>query len=540
VDGPPPRTVAVIGGGIAGLAAAWELTSAAAHGLRVIVLESAPRLGGKLLTGTIGGQAVDLGPDCFVARRPEAWTLCAELGLDEELVAPGRRGAYVWARGRLRPLPAGLALGVPTRLGPLARSGICSPAGLVRPVFDLARPSFGSSRTAEPATDRSVGDIVRRRLGSQVTERLVGPLIGGIHAGPVDTMSAEAVFAPLLAASGRPGSLMRALRDCAPAPDAPALDAPALDAPAPDASAPDASGVTPGVSGAAGRPGGASAGGGPVFLGVRGGLGRLVDRLARALEERGVELRTATPVQALTRTPPAGPGAGRAPAAGTDAAGRGGRWTIHTEGDAVEADGVVVAVPGPAAATLFRPHDKTLADTLGAVAYASVAIVTLRFPAGAVDRALDGTGFLVPAGGRHGDAPLVTACTWLSSKWPQLQRPGEVIVRASAGRYGDDRNASLTDDALVARCIAELGTMMGVRGTATEAVVTRWPGSFPQYTVGHRDRVAAVEAAAAALPSTAVAGAALHGIGIPACIGSGRRAARAVLGGLGAVPTVLA
>lgn len=478
------RTVVVVGGGISGLAAAWELATSAPPDTRVVVLDSAARPGGKLLTGSVGGQAVDLGPDAFVVRRPEALTLCSELGLETELVAPGSRRAFVWARRRLRPMPAGLALGVPTRLGPLARSGICSPVGLVRPALDLVRPALGS----RPGTveDRPVGALVRR-LGPQVTHRLVGPLVGGIHAGDVGTMSAAAVFPSLLDASRRPGSLMRSLRGVAPR-----------------AEASDA----------------------PIFLTVRGGLGRLVDRLARSLEERGVDIRTGTEARALERaTAAAGPSSGSPHTEDT--------WIVRSDGPAVMADGIVLAVPAAAARDLLRPHARTAADILAAMAYASVAIVTMRFAAGAVEGALDGTGFLVPVDGRAAAGPLITACTWLSSKWPHLDRPGEVLLRASVGRYGDDRHASMADDDVVARCHAELGTIMGVRRPPLEAIVTRWPESFPQYTVGHLERVAALEAAAASLPSVALAGAALHGVGIPACIGSGRRAARLVAHRLG-------
>ena len=134
--------MAVVGGGIAGLSAAWALATSGRPGTHVVVLESDARLGGKLHTAESAGARVDLGPDAFLARRPEAVALCDELGLDDDLVAPGSRTAYVWARGRLRPLPAGLALGVPTRLGPLARSGIVSPAGVGRAALDAlaARP----------------------------------------------------------------------------------------------------------------------------------------------------------------------------------------------------------------------------------------------------------------------------------------------------------------------------------------------------------------------------------------------------------------
>jgi oxygen-dependent protoporphyrinogen oxidase len=464
--------VAVIGGGITGLAAAWELSEATGSGTRVIVFEGGPRFGGKIETETFGGREVDLGPDAFVARRPEALALCTELGLGPDLVAPGVRRAYVWARARLRPLPTGLALGVPTRLGPLIRSGICSPPGLARPALDLLRPALGRGQGTGRDSDETVGELVRRRLGREVTARLAAPLIGGIHAGDVDTMSAAAVFPALLEADGRPGSLMRALRAATPAPDPSA----------------------------------------PVFLTVRGGLGRLVDELTRALERRGVELRAATPVAELGRV----------------AGAQGGRWVVHTAGSDQEADGLVVAVPATPAAGLLRAHDPALAEALLGVTYATVSIITMRFADDVIGHRLDGSGFLVPAGNGQAGGPLVTACTWLTSKWPELRRPGDVLLRVSVGRQGDDRAASLDDGELVARCLAELGPMLGLHGGPLDTLVTRWPDAFPQYPVGHLTTVRAMEAAAARLPSLALAGAAFHGVGIPACIGSGRRAARAV------------
>jgi oxygen-dependent protoporphyrinogen oxidase len=493
--GQAPR-IAIVGGGIAGLAAAWELSDAVGPGTRVVVFESASRFGGKLRTGPFGGRDVDLGPDAFVARRPEALALCTELGLDPDLVAPGARRAYVWARGHLRPLPAGLALGVPTRFGPLARSGICSPVGLVRPALDLLRSAMGPTRSSSPSDpDRAVGDIVRERLGREVTTRLAGPLVGGIHAGTVDTMSAAAVFPALLTADRRPGSLMRALRPTASPPGAGA----------------SAAGAAEGDAGLDGR------GAAPVFLSLRGGLGRLVDRLTGALDERGVELRRDTAVLGIER----GGGGDRG-------------WVIRADGEELDCDGIVVAVPSPTAAALLRPHDAALADSLEAVTYSSVALVTMRFGEGAVDHRLDGSGFLVPRGDRRHPDPLLTACTWLTSKWPELRRDGDVLLRVSVGRQGDNRYESLDDNELTARCVAELGVMMGPTGAPVETLVTRWPLAFPQYEVGHLARVASIESATARLASVALAGAALHGVGVPACIGSGRRAARAVLGGIGA------
>jgi len=479
-------TVAVVGGGIAGLSAAWALTCAAPE-VRVVVLEAQERLGGKLRTGTIGGRDVDLGPDAFLARRPEAVELCRELGLGDELVAPGSRTAYVWARGQLRPLPAGLALGVPTRMGPLARSGIVSPRGTARAALDLlAWPRLGAGDRR--GRDRPVAEITRRRLGHEVTARLVDPLIGGIHAGDTTRMSSAAVFPALLDAASAGGSLMRALRSAAPAP-APALHG----------------------HGSNGDDGA------PVFYSVRGGMSRLVAELAGALGSRQVEVRLQTPVKHLELRPADGETWRHGDS--------GARWALHTPRGTVEADAVVIATPAGPAAHLLGAVDHSVASMLAAIDYADVTLVTLQVPEHGVGRPLEGTGFLVPAGGGR----LVTACTWLSSKWPELRRPGDVLLRASTGRSGDDRPASLSDDEIVRRVLDELDPMMALHGAPTQAVVTRWVGAFPQYAVGHLERVTAIEEAMARLPGAALAGAVYRGVGIPACIASGRQAAGAVL-----------
>jgi oxygen-dependent protoporphyrinogen oxidase len=469
-----PATVVVVGGGIAGLSAAWALSSGAgAMALRIVVLESDTRLGGKLLSVPIGGRSVDLGPDAFLARRPEAVGLCDELGLADELVAPGSRTAYVWARRRLRPLPAGLALGVPTRLLPLARSGIVSPDGVARAALDLL--GFGAPVGGD---DGAVGTITRRHLGRQVTTHLVDPLIGGIHAGNCDTMSAAAVFPPLWAAGRRRGSLMRGLRTGAPGTGGP----------------------------------GAATEQQPVFLTLPGGMSQLVARLAEALRGRGVEIRTGRRVARLERRS-GGEGSER-PA-----------WVVHGADEVVHADALIVATPVHVAAQLLGALDRDLGATLEGIDDADVTLVTVRVPEGSVRTTLDGTGFLVPRVG----GGLVTACTWLTSKWPHLRRPGDVLLRASAGRFGDDRPAQLSDDDLVRRVLVELDPILGLDAPPLETVVTRWPGAFPQYATGHLERVAGIEAAVGRHPGLAMAGAALRGVGIPACIDSGRRAAAAVL-----------
>jgi oxygen-dependent protoporphyrinogen oxidase len=478
--------VVVVGGGISGLTAAWELTgggTARADAPDVIVLESTSRLGGALDSATFGDRIVDTGPDGFLGRRPEALDLCHQIGLSDALVPIAGRGAGVWARGRVRPLPEGLALGIPTRFWPAARSGILGlrgQLGLARDAL-LPRPDVRG-----PIGDRSIGPLVAHKLGQRVADRLVDPLIGGIHAGSVDDMSAAATYPPLLDAAQRRGSLMRALRAGVPAPAE----------------------VAP-----------------PLFWALNGGMASMVDHLRAALTARGVVFRCGAPVEALQRL--------------DRLEGRSAQWAVVTsvtEGDgrrvhSREADAVVLAVPAPVAARLLQPHDDEAAGLLGNISYASVTLVTLRVPSDALASPLVGTGFLVPrrsAAPDGHDAWAVTAATYLSQKWPHLATEGEILLRASVGRYGDDRAAAWSDTEVVDRVWTELGLLMGLSGEPLESRVTRWPQAFPQYRVHHLMRTAGIEAAVARIGGIAVAGAAYRGVGIPACIASGRAAAKAV------------
>ncbi|MGH8987115.1 MAG: protoporphyrinogen/coproporphyrinogen oxidase, partial [Acidimicrobiales bacterium] len=257
-------TVAVVGGGIAGLAAAWELTGGQSgpepRTPTVVLLESSWRLGGKLATLAMWGGPVDVGPDGFLGRRPEAAQLCHEVGLGDDLVPIATSGAAVWARGRRRPLPDGLLLGVPTKLGPVARSGILSARGTIRLAADLVVPRPDARG---PLGDRAIGPLVSRKLGRQVVDRLVDPLLGGIHAGGVADLSAAAVLPSLLGVSQRRASFLRALAKLG-------AETPRTD-------------------------------GEPAFWALRHGFGSLVDRLAALLDERGVDIRLSQGVLRMER-----------------------------------------------------------------------------------------------------------------------------------------------------------------------------------------------------------------------------------------------
>ncbi|QGG96377.1 protoporphyrinogen oxidase [Actinomarinicola tropica] len=456
-----PRRVAVVGGGVAGLTAARDLHLA---GHEVHVLEAGPRLGGKIQTGPFADVDLDLGPDAVLARLPWGIDLMRELGLEDQLEPQPPGSAFIWSRGALHRIPEGNVLGVPTDLEALAASGVVSPEAVERAALDLEMPADA------PEGDESVGSLIRRRLGDEILERLVDPLLGGINAGDSDRLSL-AVGAPQIAGVvHRHASLIEALR------------AQRAAAPTPDPSAPPA----------------------PVFYTLRHGLGQLVEALGAALED--ADVRTSSPVASIERA--------------------GDAWVVTTEGaDALEVDRVVVATPAFVTADLLRPTAPSTADQLAAIEYSSVALVALAFPDDAAGRPLDGTGYLVP----RVEGLLLTAASWASSKWPHLSRPGRFIVRASAGRLGDERAMEMDDDALVAAILDDLRTTMDLAGEPSEVRVTRWPRAFPQYTPGHLERVDAIDATLAReAPGIALAGAAYRGVGIPACINSGHQAAAEV------------
>jgi protoporphyrinogen/coproporphyrinogen III oxidase len=456
---PRRRHVFVVGGGISGVAAAWSLRAALGDAVRLTLLEAGPTVGGKLRVSDLAGLPVDEGAESMLWRRPEAADLARAVGLGDALVHPATTGASVWTRGRLRPLPGRTVMGVPADLRPLVTGGLISPAGAARAALDTVLPG------RPPEGDVAVGHLVRHRMGGQVVDRLVEPLLGGVYAGRADELSLQATLPQLAQQVPRTRSLLAAARRTAPPP-----------------------GDTPP----------------PLFAGLHGGVGRLPSAVARA---SGAEVRTGVTVREVTRLPD-------------------GAWRLVSgpvpDPQVFEADAVVLAVPAAPAARLLAGVAPGAAHELAAVEHASVAVVSLALAVQDVPGPLRGTGFLVPPSERH----VVKAATFSSAKWGWLADldPGLLVVRASVGRHREERELQRDDADLVAAVQRDLVDALGLRGRPVAARVTRWGGGLPQYAVGHLDRVARIRSAVAEVPGLEVCGAVYDGVGIAACIATARAA----------------
>ena len=465
------RVVVVIGGGITGLAAAWELTRAP-DPPRVVVLEGSPALGGKLRTGSVAGHGIDVGAESVLARRPEALDLLAEAGLTPGIVHPTGATATIWSGGRHWPLPPRTLMGIPSE--PSTALGLLTAAEVDRLAHE--------SPSAPVDSDVSVGDFVESRVGPAVVDRLVEPLLAGVYAGHARHLSLRATVPALWAAATQGTGLVEA----------------------------------------ADRAARASASATPVFAGYLGGLGCAVADLAGRLRDAGVVLRTDATVRDLART-----------ATG---------WSLTvgatTHPEQVIADAVVVATPAPATARLLHHVAPAAARRLGTVEHASIAVITLALPRSAAVATLTGSGFLVPPT----EPVRIKAATYSATKWAWVGAldPDVVHLRTSVGRAGETRILHRADADLVSLALADLSTVLATSlPQPVDAHVQRWGGALPQYAVGHVDLVRETFAAVEPLPGLELAGAAYDGVGVPACIASGRAAALRVLTHLGSPRTDL-
>jgi oxygen-dependent protoporphyrinogen oxidase len=452
--------VVVIGAGIGGLAAAHRLLD---RGVRVTVVEASDRVGGKLLPGEIAGARVDLGAESMLARRPEAVALAREVGLTDRLQPPATATASIWTRGALRPMPKGHVMGVPGTASAL--SGVLSDEGLHRIERDADLP-----RT-EVGDDVAVGEYVAARLGREVVDRLVEPLLGGVYAGDAYRISMRSAVPQLFQAAKTHDSLTEAVR-----------------------------GIQERAAAAQQT--------GPVFMGIEGGVGQLPLAVAESARARGAEILTGTPVTELRRSGAAG-------------------WRVVAGDRVLDADGVIVAVPAPVAAELLRPEAPGAATELAAVEYASMALITLAYRRADIELP-EGSGFLVPPV----DGRTIKASTFASQKWGWIadENPDVLVLRTSVGRYGETTILERDDTGLVDVSRHDLREATGLEATPLETRVTRWTDGLPQYPVGHHARVARIREHVGKLPGLAVCGAAYDGVGIPATIASAYAAVERLTG----------
>ncbi|HEY2516473.1 MAG TPA: protoporphyrinogen oxidase [Polyangiaceae bacterium] len=466
------RRVVILGGGVTGLAVAHALLRAG-EACDITVLERETHLGGNIRTLRRDGFVLDGGPDSWVATKPHATLLAKSLGLEPRFIPtiPANRRVYIAWGERLHPLPEGMVLGVPTEILPIVKTPLFTWGAK----FRMGLEPFVARRAWTEGEDESIGDFVSRRLGAQVTERLAGPLLGGIFAGDAHELSVVAAFPQFVEAEKKHGSLvgaMRALR-------------------------------------AARRTG---SGEGSAFLSLQGGLGEFIDALGAKVGARArVRLGTA---------------ARRVDARGERAA-EGYRVLLDT-GEALEADDVVLALPLAVAAEVARTLDAPLGEALGAFTAASTATAFLAFPASAIPRPLDAAGFLVPRSARKS----ILAATWVSSKWDHRAPEGSVLLRVFFGGATDEGILERDDAGLVALAREELRRWMGVEAAPLFSHVFRFHRASPQPRVGHLARVAAVKAKLARWPGLHVAGNGFEGSGIPDCV----KFAEAVAAAIGARP----
>jgi protoporphyrinogen/coproporphyrinogen III oxidase len=467
--------IGIIGGGIAGLAAAWELEKARAAGeaLSYTLFEASSRLGGSVASEVVNGTVLERGPDSFLTEKPAAAELCRELGLGGDLIPSndaGRRTCIV-VRNRLVPLPDGLMFLVPTRLVPTALTPLFSLRSKIRMGLELLHPP-------RPAVgDESVAALVERHYGAEAVDRLADPLLSGIYGGEASELSAQAVLPRLVEMERKHGSLTRGMlaarkqmRARAQTADQTAKRVPAA-----------------------------------TFTSLRGGMQQMVDAISARLDTESLRLNT--PVSSLGRTEDG--------------------WQVEAGGTIYGFDAVIVASQAWVAGALLGQVDAELAVDLAATPYSSSITVNLVYDEARMGALPEGFGFLIPAS--EGRAML--ACTFVHRKFLGRTAPGKTVLR---GFLGGTRNEALlaeSDSALIAMVRRELSEILGrkILPPALEpeqTQITRWPRAMAQYSIGHRERMARIAARVAALPGLRLAGNAYDGIGIPDCIRLGRQAAR--------------
>ncbi|CDQ21093.1 protoporphyrinogen oxidase [Halobacillus karajensis] len=459
------KQVVVVGGGISGLTSAYYLQKEArnqGHDIHVQLLESSPHLGGKISTVQKDGFTIERGPDSFLARKESAGRLVKEVGIEDELVPNGTGQSYILVNGKLHKMPSGSYMGIPTRVRPFLFSGLFTPAGKMRASLDLVKPK----KTVDG--DQSLGLFFRRRLGNQVVENLIEPLLSGIYAGDIDRLSLQSTFPNFYDLEQEYGSLIKGLRQTYPLKKSKKGEK---------------------------KP--------SMFRTLRNGLGSLVEAVEDKLEPGTVH--KGVKVEHIEKKEE-------------------GYHLLLSDGTVQEADAVILAVPHFAVQRMlsqfefFKPFKETNAT--------SVANVAMAFNASAIKQDIDGTGFVVS---RNSDF-RITACTWTHKKWPHSTPEGKVLLRCYVGKPSDQEVVGKSDEEIQEIVLNDLNKTMNITDKPEFSVVTRWYDAMPQYAVGHKQRLNDITAhMEKELPGVYLAGGSYRGIGLPDCIDQGEAAVKRVM-----------
>ncbi|MFB9327293.1 protoporphyrinogen oxidase [Paenibacillus aurantiacus] len=482
-NGEPDRIV-VVGGGISGLSSAFYLLREAKRrglDIRVTIVETMDRVGGKINTLHRDGFVIERGPDSFLARKKPIIDLALELGIEQQLTGtnPAAKKTYILHRRKLHSMPQGLVLGIPTEIAQFAKTRLLTFGAKMRAMLDFVKPA----RKADG--DESLGNFLSRRLGREVMERVAEPLLAGIYAGDLNTLSLQATFPQFGAAERKHGSLIRGMR--ANKGKTPAIAANASELPSSARTA---------------------------FLTFKGGLATMVNALERSLAADGTEFKLGAKVVGIEKV--AEPDSGFEEQCG---------YRVLLDcGEAIEANGVVITTPAFHAASLLEPYVNV--DAISAVNYVSVANVVMAFDRATLGYQFDGSGFVIP----RSEGTTITACTWTSSKWLHSAPDDKVLLRCYVGRAGEEAVVDLPDEQLKEAVRADIRSIMGITAEPLFTEITRLHQSMPQYPVGHLERTAQLRGEMAkTLPGVWVTGAAFDGVGLPDCIRQGKEAASSLL-----------
>ncbi|WP_453990572.1 protoporphyrinogen oxidase [Bacillus nitroreducens] len=462
------QKVVVIGGGITGLTVAYYLQKEAREkglDIKCTLLEASHRLGGKVQTVERDGFVIERGPDSYLARKKSASRLVNEVGLGDKLVNNTAGKSYVLVNGKLHPMPGGSIMGIPTQIGPFITTGLFTPFGKLRAAMDFVLP-----RTSDDG-DQSLGQFFRRRLGNEVVENLIEPLLSGIYAGDIDQLSLMSTFPQFYQVEQKYRSLIVGMKQTTPP-------------------KPKTNGAT--KSAPKGQ-----------FLTVTTGLQSFIDAIEAKLEPgtvfKGIK------VESIEK--------------------QNNHYEVKlNSGETITADSVVLATPHHVTQSIFNQYP--FFDSFKNMPSTSVATVAMAFPEEAIKKDIDGTGFVVS---RNNDY-IITAVTWTHKKWPHTTPKGKVLLRCYVGKAGDEAIVDQTDEEIIKVVLDDLNKTMDITDQPEFSIVTRWKDAMPQYTVGHKDRVETIKQNVAEhLPGVFLAGSSYEGLGLPDCIDQGEAAVKNVL-----------